>query len=244
MRDVTRARARHDSGSLGRRKYASRALAAASVHFLWSIKANASRACRRDCQALIAPPIERCSEVDSRRPAHTRLSRREKRTGESVGREFLPAESGRDRLCLRGRACPPESLRGRDGCFGTRDVYYGVTADATEQHCAASFWGARASRVLVIGVARETRSLLSISPLRAIEAFSAQVASIKRGHAQPTRETRVLAPAKDYALSAAVNAARQSIAAAETSTAQERRAARPRQSRAQERSCHLSGYYR
>src|SRR6266487_973101 len=49
--------ARHDSGSVGHSRKASRALALASLHFFCSIIANAWRASRRDCQALIAPPI-------------------------------------------------------------------------------------------------------------------------------------------------------------------------------------------
>ena len=83
--------ARHDSGSVGRSRYASRALAFGLAPFFLfdqseSLPREAARLPGFDCSA-----DRRCSEVDRDAEHSTRPSRREKRIAESVAREFLPA---------------------------------------------------------------------------------------------------------------------------------------------------------
>ena len=164
-----------------------------------------------------------------------------RKTNRRIRRARISSGGRRSRssLAARGRACPPESLRRRDGCFGTRDVYYGVAADAT-QHAVEAFLGSAR-------VSRAGDRVLAIANFAVDVHTSEQTGCLTKDHfgatPKPTRETRVL-PSKRLCVRCAGNARSESIAAAETSRAQERRAARPRWSPARERSCHLSGYYR
>ena len=129
---------------------------------------------------------------------------------------------------------------GRDGCFGTRDVYYGVTgcdADATThsvERTRLACW--------FESLAVASHPLHGVAPK---QSFVRQFSRTKRLYSKVRDREDALASTRDAcATKARRKRTSESIAAADTSTAQEHRAARPRPSPAQERSCHLSGCYR
>ena len=122
---------------------------------------------------------------------------------------------------------------GRDGCFDTRDVYYGVAAYATRSNALSSTrWQENAALppdICAFGESDRYRLRRSRSTL-------------KGGTVAAATPQRV---GKPLAAKCAASAVRLiSIAGAETSTTPELRAGRLRPSRAQERRCHLPEYYR
>ena len=185
----------------GRSRYASRALALASLHFFCSIRANASRASAARLPAFDCSADRPCSEIDCRRRAqHAIIAPR--KTNRRIRRARISSGGVRSRSSF--------FATGRDGCFGTRDVYYGATADATRTAftveaavSAAVIWSCTAQATTPAATERAAPAL------RFPEAHGAN-------------QSPPLKPAQ----------------------AQEHRASHPRLSRAQERSCHLSGCYR
>src|SRR5438094_5856180 len=113
--------ARQLCGSPGRSRYASRALALASLHCVRSISAKACFASRRDCQLLIAPPIGGAAKYSAMPSAQTATAPR--KVNRRIRRARISSGGIRSRSFL--------FATGRDGRLATRDVYYGVAAYAT-----------------------------------------------------------------------------------------------------------------